>query len=202
LLSHVAASTARWKVIATSVAFTSMVLDLTPPALGVPAPFNQRFYLNVDQWDGFPQQRDGLLRQALGNGPGVVFLSGDIHAGFATVHPGAGATHAEFTTPAVSSTPFRTLLQRAADGDPLLRPIAGALIPALDLLLQAGNPRIAYTQTTRHGVSVAQFGPDEMNVRMFEFDAARADSRGYAGPGAPDAVVELRWNGSELTRVP
>ncbi|MBD8524467.1 alkaline phosphatase D family protein [Pseudomarimonas arenosa] len=199
LVSQVASSTARWKIIATSVAFTSMVLDLTNPALGVPAPFNQRFYLNVDQWDGFPQQRDILLRQALGNVPGLVFLSGDIHAGFATVHPGASQTHVEFTTAAVSSAPFRTLLQNSADSDPLLRPIAGGLIPATDQLLLAGNSAIRYVQTDHHGVSVAVFSADDVRIDMLEFQAARANSASYNSAVVPDRVRSFGWNGSELS---
>ena len=198
LLSQVNASTARWKVIATSVSFIPMVLDLTPPALGVPAPLNQKFYLNVDQWDGFPQQRDALLRQALGNTPGVVFLSGDIHASFAGEHAGATVKHAEFTTPAVSSGTLRALLQSAAAENPLLASVAGALIPSLEPLLRAANPNIAYTQSNRHGVSVAEVSADSFNVQMIEFAADRVLRSEYAAARAADRVTNLRWNGSQL----
>ena len=198
LVGQVAASTARWKVIATSVSFISMVLDLTVPALGVPAPFNQRFYLNVDQWDGFPDTRNALLRQALGDVPGVVFLSGDIHAGFAATHQGRSVKHVEFTTPAVSSSPFRTLLQNSATADPLLAPLAGRLIPSLDPLLRAGNATMAYAQTTHHGVSVAQLDANGVNLTMHEFAAERALQSRYATGAAPDRSVTFRWDGTTL----
>jgi alkaline phosphatase D len=201
LVSQVAASTAKWKLIASSVSLTSMVLDLTVPALGVPPPFNQRFYLNVDQWDGFPQQRDALLKQALGDVPGVVFLSGDIHASFAGTHAGRAATHVEFTTPAISSTPFRTLLQTAAEGDPLLAPLAGRLIPSLDPLLRAGNPAIAYAQTTHHGVAIAQLDSEAVTVRIQESSADKALVSRYATGQAADRTVAFRWNGTQLQNV-
>lgn len=201
LVNQVAASTAKWKVIASSVSLTSMVLDLTVPALGVPPPFNQRFYLNVDQWDGFPQQRDALLKQALGDVPGVVFLSGDIHASFAGTHAGRSTTHVEFTTPAISSTPFRTLLQTAAAGDPLLAPLAGRLIPTLDLLLRAGNPAMAYAQTTHHGVSIAQLDAEAVTLRIQETAAEKALLSRYSTGQAPDRTVAFRWNGSQLQNV-
>ena len=165
-----------------------MILDLTPPALGVPAPFNQRFYLNVDQWDGFPQTKAALLETSFGSqSGGVVVISGDIHASFATVHPrAAGAPPVvEFTTPAISSTPFRTLLQSAANGDATLRPLAAGLIPALDQLLVAGNQNIRYTQTTRH---------------VLEFDVARALQSEYTGAGTPSRTVRLAWDGTTLSQ--
>jgi alkaline phosphatase D len=201
LVSQVAASTAKWKVIASSVSLTSMVLDLTVPALGVPPPFNQRFYLNVDQWDGFPQQRKALLEQALGDVPGVVFLSGDVHASFAGTHAGRSTTHVEFTTPAISSTPFGTLLDSAARLDPLLAPLAGRLIPMLDPLLRAGNAAMAHAQTTHHGVSIAQLDPEAVTVRIQETAADKALVSRYATGQAPDRTVAFRWNGAQLQSV-
>lgn len=133
--------------------------------------------------------------------PGVVFVSGDIHAGFVTTHPGASVTHAEFTTPAVSSTAFRELLANAAGGDPLLGPLAAPLLPAMDLLLRAANPRIAYTQTERHGVSVAECSEATVEVSMFEYAASRTFQSEYSASLAPTAVRRFRWNGSQMEQL-
>ncbi len=194
----IAASTARWKLVASSVSFTSMVLDLTPPALGVPAPFNQRFYLNVDQWDGFPNQKSTYLTQVFGQVPGVVILSGDIHASFATRH---NANVAEFTTPAISSSSFRALLASAAAGSAQLAPLAGPLLPALDQLLRAANGSIRYVQSNRHGVAVASIDASAMQVTFTELPEARATTSAYDTPTSINADLRttvLRYDGSEV----
>lgn len=198
LRAQVGASTARWKLVTSSVSYTAMVLDLTPPALGVPAPFNQRFYLNVDQWDGFPIQKSQYLAM-FGQIPGVVLLSGDIHASFATQH----ATRvAEFTTPAISSGSFRALIASAAAGDPLLAPLATPLLPSLDLLLRAGNPSIKYVQSNRHGVAIANVDASTVQVTYLELPEARATTSAYATPSSIDAelrTTHARYDGTTLT---
>lgn len=160
-------SSARWKVIASSVSHTSLVLDLTDPNLGVPEPFNQKFYLNVDHWDGFGNKRDELIQQTLANVPGSVIIAGDIHASFVTDH-GQG-TH-EFTNTSVSSGVFRDLLASTAASDPLLSSIPGidVLIASADILLQSANPAINYANTNVNGVAVVTASSDGMQVDMYE----------------------------------
>jgi alkaline phosphatase D len=199
LRSQVAASTARWKFVGSSVSFTSMVLDLRPPQLGVPAPLNQRFYLNVDQWDGFPNQKAQYLAQVLGPIPGVVLLSGDIHASFGTQH---GPNVVEFTTPAISSSTFKSLLASSAASDPLLAPLASALLPALDNLLRAANASIRYVQSERHGVAVATADASAVTVSFTELPETRATTSAYAAPASINAdlrTTRLRYDGAALT---
>ena len=113
LSERLAASNARWKIVASSVSMVPMVVDLARPDLDAPDLYRRRFYLNVDQWDGFPHQRRVLLEQFDAAG-GVVLLSGDIHAGFAAQH----TPHTvEFTVPAVSSETLHTLSAESARAD-------------------------------------------------------------------------------------
>ena len=163
-----AASTAKWKVLATSVSMRPLVLDLTAPALGVPPPFNQRFLLNADQWDGFPQGKQATLARLPA---GTVLLSGDIHATLvgSSARPGGG-TVAEFTTPAVSSASFRELLANTAANDPLLAPLAAQLLPALDQLIAPAG--LTLVETTRPGHLVLDSGPDLFKAHVRQFAPA------------------------------
>ncbi len=82
--------------------------DPDDPNFPLPA---AQFYLNVDQWDGFPIRRRVFLDNPTGALPttlketNAVLLAGDIHARFVTDH-GTDENNnrcVEFTTPAVSS---------------------------------------------------------------------------------------------------
>lgn len=165
--SKLLSSTARWKVVASSVSHTSLVLDLTNPQLGIPAPFNQKFYLNVDHWDGFTNKRNELLQDTLAHVPGSVIIAGDIHASFVADH---GQGTYEFTNTSVSSGVFRDLLTGTVATDPVLSSIPGIdnLVANADLLLQAANPGIAYANTNVNGVAVVTAASDGMKVSLFE----------------------------------
>ena len=180
-------STARWKVLGSSVSYTSLVLDLTNPALGVPAPFNQRFYLNVDHWDGFPQQQQGLL-QLMRNNPGTVIIAGDIHSSYAADH-GGGVVG--FTGTSVSSGSFRELLRRSAASDPTLSQVPGIqqLIENIDVLMRAANPQIRYARSDSHGVSIVEASSDEMRVSYFELGEDTATTSRYTA--AASVLAEM-----------
>ncbi|HEY8378443.1 MAG TPA: alkaline phosphatase D family protein, partial [Nannocystis sp.] len=78
-LATMKASTATWKVWGTSYTLMPLAIDLTNLPI---EPFNQLYYMNADQWDGFAPTRDALIDalQAVDN---VVAIAGDIHAFFA-----------------------------------------------------------------------------------------------------------------------
>ena len=188
LSAQMAASTAKWKVLATSVSMRPLVLDLTAPALGVPPPFNQRFLLNVDQWDGFPQGKQATLARLPA---GTVLLSGDIHATLvgSSARPGGGSV-VEFTTPAVSSASFRNLLANTAANDPLLAPLAAQLLPMLDQLVS--DVDLEYIQTTRPGHTVLDSGPSEFKANIRQYDPAVVLN---PPPGtAPSPQREIRFS--------
>ncbi len=98
LAAEMAASTARWRLLANQV-----VLAPTPLVAG--------HLLNPGQWDGFPEERDwlyGVLGAARDGLPGgnVGVLSGDIHSSWANDLPVGG----EFVGPSVSSPCFAAIL--------------------------------------------------------------------------------------------
>ncbi len=176
--SQLLSSPAKWKVVASSVSHTSLVLDLTNPQLGIPAPFNQRFYLNLDHWDGFGNKRDELLQDTLAHVPGSVIIAGDIHASFVANH---GQGTYEFTNTSVSSGVFRDLLTTTVAADPVLSSIPGIdnLVANADFLLQAANPAIAYANTNVNGVAVVTAASDGMTVSLFEAERDKVFENHY-----------------------
>jgi alkaline phosphatase D len=152
LEAQLADSEGRSLFVASSVSMTPMVLDLSDPALDAPPLLRRRFYLNVDQWDGFGLQRDALVA-ALDRAGGAVVLSGDIHASFATQH---SATTVEFTAPAISSSTLSAIMADAAKADPATADAGLRLVAALDILLGKGDARVRHVQTTHHGVGLLE----------------------------------------------
>ncbi len=112
LLERLRTSSARWKIIGSQVAM--MQLD--------------RIHDDADKWDGYPAQRERVLRAIEAGVQNVVVLSGDMHwslAGDLAIDPyspsynpnsGQGAQAVEFMAPPVSSPNIgpADLVQRAA----------------------------------------------------------------------------------------
>lgn len=187
LRERLAASDARWKVVATSVSMTPMVVDLSRPEIGAPPLFRRRFSLNVDQWDGFPLERERLLRQ-LDEAGGAVLLSGDIHAGFATQHT---TRSVEFTVPAVSSQTLHAMSAESAGKDPETADSGARMVEMLPDLLREASPAIRYVQTRRHGVGVAAADAQGFRMAMFELPAELVAQERYADPAA--VLAQGRW---------
>ena len=156
-----------------------MVVDLARPDLDAPALYRRRFYLNVDQWDGFPQQRNALLRQFDAAG-GVVLLSGDIHAGFAAQHT---PRTLEFTLPAVSSTTLHEMSSKSAAADADNAAAGMRMVAALESLLMEGDPSLRYVQAQRHGVGIARVDGEAFAMEVSEVPAALCERDRYQDAG-------------------
>lgn len=198
-----AGSKARWKVLGSSVSWSSLVLDLSNPALAVPAPYNQKFYLNVDHFDGFGDKRKALLNGALKRAPGTVIISGDIHSSYATEH---GNGTVEFTGTSISSGTFGKLIERTVQTDPVLStlPAAGAVVAQLAPLMQQANPALKYARTDSHGLVIMNASSTAMEATYYELPEATAGEKLYADPAAAVArmqVKRFRVNGENQLEV-
>lgn len=102
---QLSASNAKWKLVGNQVMFAPLKV------FGVA--------LNQDQWDGYPAERDKILRHISSNNiDNVVILTGDIHTSWANdvPHPdmsynsstGAGSAAVEFVCTSVTSGSFIT----------------------------------------------------------------------------------------------
>lgn len=177
----------RTLIIASSVSMTPMVLDLSDPALDAPPLLRRRFYLNVDQWDGFAPQRDALV-SALDAAGGAIVLSGDIHASFVTQH---SPRTVEFTAPAVSSSTLSDIMTNAAKADPATAEAGMRLVATLDEVLARGEPRIRHVQTRKHGTGILQRDADgRCEVRFNLLPSELCAEALYEQPQAIEAAAE------------
>jgi len=122
-----ATSSSTWKVLASSVSLSPLVFDFSANradsglvpleyVLGselIPAALKQRFYLEADQWDGFPQYKSSFVENVLSQN-GVISLGGDVHSAYVTAHKASdvsGLKSYNFTTSSISSGTFSSFLE-------------------------------------------------------------------------------------------
>jgi len=177
LTNGINSSTKTWKVLGSSVSFSPLVLNFADPSLAafVPDAFRWQFYLNVDHWDGFPDEKQALLNGVLGEN-GVITIAGDIHANYVSEHPvtGTGNRVFDFTGPSVSSGTFGSFIQDAAEGDPTLAQMA-PLVPLIDSFLLSGSPSsetassLVHSNSFEHGVVIMTASSEQLGVDYFTF---------------------------------
>ena len=153
-------ATNTWKIIVSSVSLSALIFDLRNKQDVLDTTLRQRFYLTTDHWDGFPTKKQELLGYLRGaNVSNALFVSGDIHASFASVESGIPT----LTAPAISSSSIKeeaaTVVLGAgyAPGSSIHRYLA----VELDKTLQEGNPSLVFTQTDAHGFVVLEVKPNE-----------------------------------------
>jgi alkaline phosphatase D len=126
-----------WCLLVTQVVLNRMELPVEHGAqLGELAPSGYAVIggeaMCTDEWDGYPAERDALVRAIADRGRGVVALSGDVHSAWAFEGPCDGfgdAVAVEFTAPCVTATPmarqlpagWRRLVDRVAERLPEAR---------------------------------------------------------------------------------
>lgn len=153
---RLAGSTATFKVLASSTSLSSMLLDLRSQT-SLPALLQQQFYLDVDQWDGFPNKRNELFGPAaLAAVRNAIFCCGDIHAGFVSkIAAGTGNDLPVITSPQISSQSLKEELATQAAGLGL-GALGAQLVGNLEAILKASNPDILYTKCDVQGFAVVE----------------------------------------------
>ncbi len=147
----IGASSASWILLGSQVQVSP--LRLTPiPAIGWP-PY--RWLVNPDQWDGYPAERERLLRLLDRHGRGnVLVLSGDLHARVVTGTRWGDRLLSELTTPSISAPAFATLVRRRL-------PVPASLLRRWLALV---NPHIAAMDLQRHGATLLDVAADRIGV--------------------------------------
>jgi alkaline phosphatase D len=167
-LSTMTGSKSTWKIWGNEYCLIPFQVDLTQ--LDVPALFKQRFYFNVDAWDGFRNKRSELLGKlsAVSN---VVAVTGDIHAfyaGLPNVNNDLSKHIVEFVGGSISSSTFREELLSQISSDPGLSTIVGLdqLAKAVDDLMLSTdtkvNPHLAYAKSDKNGFVVVEVSASEV----------------------------------------
>ncbi|WP_051330265.1 alkaline phosphatase D family protein [Niveispirillum irakense] len=181
-------SNATWKLLATSVPFLPMRLDM-----GAIDPKATTLVLTADAWDGFPAERRELMTYLRDRGVGnVVSLSGDHHQSFAGLinddydAPSPTPVAVEFSVTGISSTPvFRSFAGYlkpdsplrplvAADGDRFGKP--GEMLPAFNLTLRHGT-RAAMALAKSGDIATALAADNPQQNRHLRY--VDTDSNGY-----------------------
>ncbi len=177
-------SDATWKVWGNEFCHFPKIVDVSSfPTL--PPEFKQTFYLSVEDWPGCMNERDALI-ESLADVSGVVAVTGDIHAFFAsspTSRANPDARIVEFVTGAISSGTYERLLVNTANGDPALREAGAAAVALLvpDLLTDRdarSNPELAFARIDEHGYASVELDVDAFTVtfRSWPQNLARQDA--------------------------
>ncbi|MET8970674.1 alkaline phosphatase D family protein [Streptomyces hydrogenans] len=157
LKSGLAGSDAAWQLVGTSVmispvAFGSLPAYLLEPLaglLGLPA---EGIAVNVDQWDGYTDDRKELLghlsSRAIRN---TVFLTGDIHMAWANDVPAKAAT---YPLSASVATEFVVTSVTSDNLDDLLNVAPGTLSVVAAGAVKAANRHVKWVDMDHHGYGV------------------------------------------------
>ncbi len=188
LKSGLAGSTATWKLVGTSVmispvAFASLPAHLAGPLgklLGLP---EGGIAVNVDQWDGYTDDRKELLGHLKDRGvKNTVFLTGDIHMAWANevpvnmaTYPGSGTAATEFVVTSVTSDNLDDILHVPADTASLVAESA----------VRAANWHVKWLDMDAHGYGVLDVTAERSQMDYYVVsdkrrqDATAAWSRSY-----------------------
>ncbi|MET9322577.1 alkaline phosphatase D family protein [Streptomyces sp. NPDC003038] len=188
LKSGLAGSNATWKLVGTSVmispvAFASLPAHLLKPLaklLGLP---EGGLAVNVDQWDGYTDDRRELLSHLKDrNVKNTVFLTGDIHMAWANevpvnmaTYPGSGTAATEFVVTSVTSDNLDDILRVPADTASLVAESA----------VKAANWHVKWLDMDAHGYGVLDVTAERSQMDYYVVsdkrrpDATAAWTRSY-----------------------
>ncbi|WP_443065943.1 alkaline phosphatase D family protein [Streptomyces sp. NBC_00503] len=157
LKAGLAGSQATWKLVGTSVmispvAFGALPAHLLEPLAGLLGLPKGGLAINVDQWDGYTDDRRELLGHLTDrNIRNTVFLTGDIHMAWANDVPVTAATYpwsksagVEFVVTSVTSDNIDDLLHVPADTASLVAEAA----------IKAANRHVKWLDMDAHGYGV------------------------------------------------
>lgn len=190
LATTFASSNSTWKLLGSSVSFSPLIFDLSSSRANsgfelleaalasdaVPAAFKQRFYIEVDQWDGFPQFKSSLIENIL-SANSVVTLGGDVHSSYVTEHKANSVTGNKsfnFTTSSISSATFGTFLEQGMNqllsqlGD--VSPVVKELPVFFDTLATTATQRadisdsLVFSKMWEHGIAIVELDAENMDV--------------------------------------
>jgi alkaline phosphatase D len=120
--------------------------------------------VNPGQWDGYPEERERLLRLLAGRDGGALVVSGDLHSSWVSqlaAEDGRGApVAAEFTVPAVSAPTFARALAPKVRGAPSV----------LERVIRRANPHVAWVDTTAHGYLVLDVTAERVEGRWWHVE--------------------------------
>jgi alkaline phosphatase D len=158
LVNAVTSSNATWKIWANEVQLAQMCVDLKEFPK-VPEPYNDKFYITCDQWDGWRSERQEILTQ-LATASNLVALTGDIHAFYASeLHvdfdkPAAKPVAVEYVVAGITSGSLQEIVEKMVNASQVFKSLGLAeLVPKMDELIQKASPHYKYAKSKANGVA-------------------------------------------------
>ncbi|MEV4945821.1 alkaline phosphatase D family protein [Streptomyces sp. NPDC053755] len=188
LKSGLAGSDATWKLVGTSVmispvAFGSLPAHLLGPVaelLGLP---KEGLAVNVDQWDGYTDDRKELLAHLTGRSiRNTVFLTGDIHMAWANDVPVKAATYPLSQS---AATEFVVTSVTSDNLDDLLHVAPGTVSVVAAGAIKAANRHVKWVDMDHHGYGVLDVTAERSQMDYYTVsdkaspDATAAWARSY-----------------------
>ncbi|GAA1230646.1 alkaline phosphatase D family protein [Prauserella halophila] len=178
LTSGLTTATAQWKLVGNSVMISPVqfpstlttrefgaITELVGPVEGVP--------YNVDQWDGYTSDRAAVLRALRDHGvSGTVFLTGDIHSGWAAELPADPLTYPLSGDAVATELVCTSVTSDNLDDYLNVRPRTLSLV--VEAAIKLANPHVKYLDFDSHGFSVLDVTPEQVRMDWFRL-ADRAD---------------------------
>ena len=159
--------TPRWRLLASQVVVAPIHLLAMPGGRDRLGASGGGLVVNPGQWDGYPDERDRLLRLLGASPTPTVVLSGDLHSSWLSdLRAADGRTVAtELTAPAVSAPAFARKLAP---------PVPGAR-RLLEAAIRSQNSHIRWVDTAHHGYLVLDVTPDRLEAEWWH--VAQVDRR-------------------------
>ncbi|MFE3657015.1 alkaline phosphatase D family protein [Streptomyces sp. NPDC059165] len=157
LKSGLASSDAAWKLVGTSVMISPVAFGALPARLlgplaellGLP---KEGLAINVDQWDGYTDDRKELLKHLTDRGiKNTVFLTGDIHMAWANDVPVTAATYPLSRS---AATEFVVTSVTSDNIDDMLHVAPGTLSLVAATAIKAANRHVKWLDMDSHGYGV------------------------------------------------
>ncbi|MFF5636750.1 alkaline phosphatase D family protein [Streptomyces sp. NPDC012825] len=170
LKAGLAGSDATWQLVGTSVmispvAFGSLPAHLLEPLaelMGLP---KEGLAVNVDQWDGYTDDRRELLAHLTSRGVrNTVFLTGDIHMAWANDVPVRAAT---YPLSASAATEFVVTSVTSDNLDDLLHVAPGTLSAVAATAVKAANRHVKWVDMDHHGYGVLDVTADRSQMDYY-----------------------------------
>ncbi|MER5180824.1 alkaline phosphatase D family protein [Streptomyces sp. NPDC002896] len=182
LKSGLAASDASWRLVGTSVmispvAFGSLPADLLGPLaelLGLP---KEGLAINVDQWDGYTDDRRELIAHLRDNGiTNTVFLTGDIHMAWANDVPVKAST---YPLSASAATEFVVTSVTSDNLDDILHVAPNTVSLVAEAAIKGANRHVKWLDMDSHGYGVLDVTADRSQMDYYVI-SDRADAKATA----------------------
>ncbi|MEV4918018.1 alkaline phosphatase D family protein [Streptomyces tirandamycinicus] len=180
LKAGLASSDATWKLVGTSVmispvAFGSVPAHLLGPIAGLLGLPKEGLAVNVDQWDGYTDDRKELLRHLTDRGiENTVFLTGDIHMAWANDVPVTAATYPVSRS---AATEFVVTSVTSDNLDDILRVAPGTVSLVAATAVKAANRHVKWLDMDRHGYGVLDVTAERSQMDYYTLsDRTRQDA--------------------------